>query len=176
MVISMEFLSSSRRRSSSRNVPQRVMSEEKRLSWQATGLASKRFFGQNLQKRMGKQNRRLTRKNCVDWWWDTWRLASWDWEACTSRHACWSAHWKRKQTNIWCISIIILKNTKHHIFLIVWFQKISIPSPRKTLWFAPPPHPPGFSFPGGLWRPPLPPGISRIFKRGLHLSSFGNSK
>ena len=38
---------------------------------------------------------------------------------------------------------------------IVWFQKISIPPPRKTLWFAPP-HPPGFSFPGSLWGPPPP--------------------
>ena len=57
----------------------------------------------------------------------------------------------------------------------VWFQKISIPPPRKTLWFAPP-HPPGFSVPGGLWWPPLPPGISRIFNRGLRSPFFGNSK
>ena len=31
---------------------------------------------------------------------------------------------------------------------------------------TPPTHPPGFSIPGGLWWPPSPPGISRIFKRG----------
>ena len=38
-------------------------------------------------------------------------------------------------------------------------RKYSYPTPPwKTLWFALPP-PPGFSFPGGLWWPPLPPGI-----------------
>ena len=52
------------------------------------------------------------------------------------------------------------------VTLIVWFQKISIPPPLKTLWFA---HlnPLGFSVPMGSLMTPFPPGISRIFKRGL---------
>ena len=39
------------------------------------------------------------------------------------------------------------------------------------------PHPSGFSVPGGsLMTPPLPLGISRIFKWGPRLPHFGNSK
>ena len=38
----------------------------------------------------------------------------------------------------------------------VWFQKISIPPPRKTLWFAsPPPTPQDFPFHGAFDDPPL---------------------
>ena len=42
------------------------------------------------------------------------------------------------------------------VSLIVWFQKISIPLPRKILWFAPL-TPQDFPFQGGLWWPPPPP-------------------
>ena len=38
----------------------------------------------------------------------------------------------------------------------VWFQKISIPPWRKTLWYALP-HPPGFSVPRGSLMTPPPP-------------------
>ena len=60
--------------------------------------------------------------------------------------------------------LLVLLYFIYQFYVNVWFQKISIPLPRKTLWFAPPQD---FPFQGGLWWPPLPPGISRIFKQGL---------
>ena len=55
--------------------------------------------------------------------------------------------------------------TNFHYYCVIP-ENIHTPStPRKTLWFAPPP--PGFSFPGRFLMTPLPPGISRIFKWGL---------
>ena len=59
---------------------------------------------------------------------------------------------------------------------IVWFQKISM-APNGRLFDLHTPHPPGFSIPGGgSLMTPLPQGISRIFKWGLGLPPFGNSK
>ena len=42
----------------------------------------------------------------------------------------------------------------------VWFPKISIPPPLHGRLFDLHPHPPGFSVPGGLWRPPSPQEVS----------------
>ena len=46
----------------------------------------------------------------------------------------------------------------------VWFQKISIQD--SLICTPPPPTPQDFLF-HGVFEDPLPPGISRIFKRGL---------
>ena len=59
-------------------------------------------------------------------------------------------------------------------FSIVWFQKISIPPPRRV-FSSLTPHLTGFSVPEGFALLPLPPGISMIFFTWT-LVPFGNSE
>ena len=51
----------------------------------------------------------------------------------------------------------------------MWFQKISIPPPRKGFAVCPPPLPSGFSKIGPQNLPPLPSGISQIFVHPLEI-------
>ena len=54
----------------------------------------------------------------------------------------------------------------HRLILNVWFQKISIPSPRRFFSSLTPPPPSRFSISEGFTLLPPPPGISMIFPLG----------
>ena len=66
------------------------------------------------------------------------------------------------------------ENFRKQVEYNVWFQKISIPPPRRV-FSSLTPHPTGFSVPEGLALLPLPPGISMIFST-WSLVPFGNSE
>ena len=76
-----------------------------------------------------------------------------------------------------CVKILewflVVAVGKHNLN-IVWFQKISIPPPRRV-FSSLTPHPTGFSVPEGFALLPLPPGISMIFFT-WSLVAFGNSE
>ena len=102
------------------------------------------------------------------------------WAHCIWRSSCWT-WWPCSTFVSLLMSYIVLfapvlssASSLRSFAKCVVPENIDTPTTEDSLICTP--HPPGFSVPGGLWRPPLPPGISIIFKRGLRLPSFGNSK
>ena len=53
------------------------------------------------------------------------------------------------------VEIILIRSGQTYVHRNVWFQKISIPLPRKVFGLHPP-TPSEFPFQGGLWWPPSP--------------------